>query len=195
MRGVVLVLLVGCWRSPAPISEPPSPRPANAVQSRPVILDDPPRRRATPPDVSRVVPGPVSFGTGSPGPLAAGHAAWDHGGACNVCHSDGVPDVPREKCLACHAPIASRIAEKRGLHGNPQAAWRTCESCHHDHKGRGFDLMGWMSEPGGRPRFQHARTGWPIPPAYRGAPCTRCHATIDGQGLSLFLDADRALFQ
>jgi hypothetical protein len=131
---------------------------------------------------------------GSPGPLALGHATWDNANACSVCHSDARPDVPRAKCLACHTPIGSRIAAHRGFHGDPQIAAKACESCHHEHKGRGYDLMGWKAVRGGRDGFDHALTGWPLPQVELALPCTRCHITIDQQGLQLYLDSDRALF-
>jgi hypothetical protein len=191
VRGVVLVMLVGCWRGTAPTSEPPPPRPD---PPRTLIAQDPPRRLAIPPDVSGVVPRPVSFAVGSPGALVAGHAAWDNPNSCNVCHSDAQPDVPPGKCVACHAPIASRIAASRGVHGDPKLAGKRCESCHHEHKGRRYDLMGWKSVPGGSAGFDHARTGWPLPRAYAAMRCTQCHVTIDQQGLQLYLDADRAQY-
>lgn len=189
MRAVVLVMLAGCWRTTAPTTEPP-------VSDAPVgqLTVDPPRLRATPPDVSQINPRPVSFRQGSPGPLAAGHAVWDAASACSVCHSDTQPDVPRAKCLACHASIASRINAQRGLHATAQVSGKACEACHNDHKGRRFDLMGWRGVPGGRARFDHALTGWAVPSGYDAARCTRCHVTLDRQGLSLFLDANRTQF-
>lgn len=191
MRAVVLVLLVGCWRSAGPTSDPPPPI---TVEDpiRQVLEDAPPRRRAIPPDVSRIVPRSVSFAQGSPGPLVVGHAAWDTVNACSVCHSDARPDVPRAKCLACHAPIAARIAANRGFH--PTVVGKACEACHRDHKGRSYDLMGWRSVAGGRNGFDHALTGWPLPRRYVAATCSTCHVTFDQQGLQLYLDADRAQY-
>ena len=157
-------------------------------------LEDPPRRLAAALDVSQINPRAVAFGQGSPGPLAAGHATWDAASACSVCHSDTQPDVPRAKCLACHAPIASRINARRGFHANAWVSGKACESCHNDHKGRRFDLMGWRAVRGGHAGFEHALTGWAVPLAYDSARCTRCHVTVDRQGLSLFLDANPTQF-
>jgi hypothetical protein len=193
VRAVVLVMLVGCWRGGEPASVPaPTPAVASPTQAR--RLDDPPRRLVAALDVSQINPRGVSFGAGSPGPLIAGHAAWDAASACSVCHSDTQPDVPRAKCLACHAPIASRINASRGFHATAQVSSKTCESCHNDHKGRGFDPMGWRAVRGGRLGFDHASSGWPVPAPYEAMRCTQCHVTVDRQGLQLFLDGDRAQF-
>ena len=33
---------------------------------------------------------------------------------------------------------------------------QSCASCHLDHKGRGYDIMGWKSVPGGEKQFPRA---------------------------------------
>ena len=69
----------------------------------------------------------VSPGSAVEGPLAArGHRQ--------------LPEVPRTrspdcaaaKCLACHKPIAERIAARRGVHRDVTG---TCEGCHAEHAG------------------------------------------------------------
>jgi len=54
--------------------------------------------------------------------------------------------------------------------------------------------MGWKAFAGGKDGFDHARTGWALPPKYAALRCTACHVTVDRQGLQLYTDSDRALY-
>lgn len=106
----------------------------------------------------------------SPGPLARAHASVEGADNCLKCHERGRKVTP-ERCLVCHAPIAKRMQEKRGVHKDVTE----CVSCHVDHAGvegtlRPFDTT----------KFDHAAvTGFPLdgrhqPPAVR---CESCHTT------------------
>ncbi|MBA3459425.1 MAG: hypothetical protein H0T46_05660 [Deltaproteobacteria bacterium] len=190
MRALLaLVVLASCWRGAVEPAPEPVPRPAR-LDGEP----DPPRRQTR----SLAPAASGAPGTTSPGELAAVHQGWDDQNGCLQCHlhlGSGNP-VSNNRCLGCHdhQGIAIRIAVGAGLHATPGFRGRACESCHQEHKGRRYDLMGWKSIKGGVKGFDHALTGWPIPPAYQGLRCTQCHTTVDSQGLQLYLGADRAQY-
>lgn len=175
-RGVSLWLLAlaGCWRGSA--SEP-----AERVAVRAKVP-------------ARPVAGP-SLESNSPGPLATVHAAWDQEDGCLTCHVVVGTRAPlaSDRCLGCHdhAELRTRTAAGLGLHARLRNA---CESCHHEHRGRGFDLRGWSSLPGGEAGFDHLLAGWAMPPTYQGTPCSGCHGAVDSQGLRVYHDLDRAQF-
>ena len=100
------------------------------------------------------------------------------------------------KCTGCHDhdTFRARLAKGAGLHANSLLRGKPCEACHHEHKGRFYDLMGWKSLRGGQSAFDHALTGWPLPAAYRATRCTMCHVSLDQQQLQLYLGADRARY-
>jgi hypothetical protein len=104
----------------------------------------------------------------SPGALTTAHAEFS--GDCDQCHLvfSGVPDA---KCLRCHAPIATRIAELRGFHGDPRHRTGSCMSCHPDHRGGGF--VGTTDEA--MAAFDHALTGFVIAGAHSPLACSECH--------------------
>ena len=53
----------------------------------------------------------------SPGPLAKAHARLEGAEHCEKCHEQGRRVSPA-RCLACHQPVAERIAKKKGVHRN-----------------------------------------------------------------------------
>src|SRR5512134_103188 len=80
----------------------------------------------------------------SPGRLSRAHASLEGIANCLQCHSAG-QRVAADKCLACHKPVAERIAQKRGVH---RAVTTDCISCHVEHAGvdgelRPFDTRGF----------------------------------------------------
>lgn len=180
VRLIAVLVVASCWHGGSP-------------QPAPVASIDPPRRQTRP-----AAPAPSSSASSSPGALALVHQGFDDPSGCLQCHTmiGATAPVSNQKCLACHDhdPIAARIAAKQGFHGLPQVRLRPCQNCHHDHKGRSYDLMGWQAIPGGLTGFDHKLTGWPLPPAYQGMRCTQCHLTVDSQGLQLYLGLDRAQF-
>lgn len=127
-------------------------------------------------------PPPVPRPFGSPGPLIAGHAAL----ACLDCHAGADAAIDQAKCSACHRAIAT------GLHALPEMRRSACVSCHLDHRGAGFDALGWRTVRGGRDGFDHERTGWPLNGAHGRATCESCHATKTPLGRPTFLGAARA---
>jgi hypothetical protein len=108
----------------------------------------------------------------SPGPLARGHEALEGLSHCTDCHAAG-QKLSQERCLTCHVELKDRVAKGEGYHGRLPPAERACESCHHEHQGRDAPLVEWG--PGGRDRFDHARTGAPLKGKHARVACARCH--------------------
>ena len=98
------------------------------------------------------------FFSSSPGPLSQSHAALDNADHCNDCHTGG-RDLSNDKCLACHdhSDLKARIDAGKGFHASSQVRGKKCETCHLDHKGKNYDLMGWRSLQGGMKNFDHDR--------------------------------------
>ncbi len=136
------------------------------------------------------VPASVSadFFSTTPGPLSQGHANLDNKDHCTDCHVDG-RKVSREKCIACHQPIADRQRDGKGLHANQKAMGRPCELCHVEHKGRGKDVMGW-SAFGGKEHFEHnTYTAFPLDGKHKDVTCNKCHTQKTGTGTQSFIKA------
>src|SRR5262245_48336617 len=87
------------------------------------------------------------FFSSSPGPLTSSHAAWDAQDKCNDCHVNDTKEVSNQKCLDCHDhnDLRARINAGKGFHASADVKGKKCESCHHEHKNRSYDLMGWSS--------------------------------------------------
>ena len=105
----------------------------------------------------------------SPGPLTRAHASLEGVTSCGRCHEPG-EGVSAVKCLACHAPIASRIAARKGVH---RAVTTACTPCHREHGGVDADLRRIDV-----PAFNHlAETGFPLEGQHAkvGATCQACH--------------------
>ena len=98
---------------------------------------------------------------------------------CNDCHVDGtqgpverqVPRLPRPQ-----RPRATGSARARASTRRRTVKGKKCETCHLEHKGRGYDIMGWKIDPGRR-----RRTSTTISPAgsstasTRATECADCH--------------------
>lgn len=126
-----------------------------------------------------------SFGTPS-GPLSRAH----QGKKCATCHNpDG--DLPADKCLACHKPIAKQQQARQGLHGSAKLSGRPCVACHTEHKGPRGDLGGWRGL-GGVAAFDHQLTGFPLTGKHGGRPCRDCHDRQNAAGEPRFPDNSRS---
>jgi hypothetical protein len=107
----------------------------------------------------------------SPGPLSKAHSQLEGIANCQKCHEPGRA-LASSKCLACHKPVAERIAAKKGVHRDVPGS---CEGCHAEHRGLAVDLR-----PLDIRQFNHAtETGFALDG--RHAPlsrdCARCHKT------------------
>ena len=132
------------------------------------------------------------FFSSSPGPLSMSHADLDNPDKCNDCHTGG-RNLSNDKCLGCHdhADMKAAIDAGRGFHSSALVKGKQCESCHLEHKGRNYDLMGWRSIPGGKDQFDHKQTTFPLEGKHAAIKCDDCHKKNDKQGLRIYLGNDK----
>ncbi len=133
------------------------------------------------------------FFRSSPGALTKSHAGLDTQERCNDCHTGG-RGLSNDKCLDCHdhSDLKKRIRAGKGLHASPKVKGKKCESCHLEHKGRNYDLMGWRAiVDGGYKKFDHKLAGWPLRGKHRAIECAECHKNRNKQGLRVFLGEDK----
>ncbi len=132
------------------------------------------------------------FGS-SPGPLTSSHGALDAKDHCTDCHVGDSKELANDKCLGCHdhQNLSSRIAAGKGFHSSATVKGKKCESCHHEHKGRSYDVMGWTSVKGGEKSFDHELTGWQLKGKHAATDCKDCHKARDKQGLKTYMGTDR----
>ena len=105
----------------------------------------------------------------SPGPLARAHADLEGADNCVKCHEQG-RRVSAARCLACHKPVAERIARKRGVHRD---VVDDCVACHVEHAGRDAELR-----PFDVRTFDHrAETGFSLDGRHAALKCAQCHVT------------------
>ena len=130
----------------------------------------------------------------SPGSLSTSHAGLDNEDSCNECHNDG-RGLTNSKCLGCHehSNMRRRIASGKGFHASSRVAGRRCWQCHLEHKGRGFNIMGWSAVglPSSGKGFDHDVTGWPLNGKHKATECKDCHKRRNRQGLRTHLGEDR----
>ncbi len=105
----------------------------------------------------------------APGPLSKAHTALEGEANCGKCHADG-KKIEATRCLACHRPVADRIADKRGVHREISG---DCEVCHQEHQGVDVDIRPLDPED-----FDHpAETGFPFEGEHSrlAKNCPACH--------------------
>lgn len=105
----------------------------------------------------------------SPGKLARAHTSLEGLLNCQKCHEQG-RKVTVEKCLACHKPIADRMAKRVGVHRDVKG---DCVMCHAEHAGLDGELRPFDTR-----QFDHARvTGFGLDGKHArvAADCTACH--------------------
>ncbi len=108
----------------------------------------------------------------SPGELAKPHSSLEGIANCTKCHPEG-GRLSQETCLACHSELKPELAAHTGLHGRIPQADRSCETCHADHQGVGFNLINWG--PAGKRGFEHGKSGWALKGKHLGVKCDVCH--------------------
>jgi hypothetical protein len=107
----------------------------------------------------------------SPGPLSAAHAKLEGLKSCEKCHEKG-NRVSAERCLECHKDVASRIAQKKGVHRDVKGE---CAACHAEHAGRDAELRPFETKG-----FDHAKeAGFPLDGKHSplALKCASCHKT------------------
>ena len=108
----------------------------------------------------------------SPGTLARAHSSLEGLEKCSKCHEEQ-KGLSARLCLDCHTELQTRVAHAAGFHGRlPAAKRQDCQSCHPDHRGVDFAMVDWE---GGRDKFDHHKTGWPLKGAHTKAHCDDCH--------------------
>ncbi len=118
--------------------------------------------------------GPRAAAQVSPGPLAAPHRSLEGPLQCFQCHAKTKGSAGLDpQCLACHGEVQWMRTHRRGLHGAPAVASKSCTACHKDHGGRDFAMIVW---DGGAPeKFDHRRAGWALEGKHASLACTKCH--------------------
>ncbi len=107
----------------------------------------------------------------APGPLSKAHSSLEGAANCQKCHGQGNAIVA-ERCLSCHAPVAARIAAKKGVH---REVTGDCQVCHVDHQGVDVDIR-----PLDPKTFDHAtETGFALEGKHAALAknCPACHKT------------------
>ncbi len=134
-----------------------------------------------------------NFFTSSPGPLTTEHAELDNQDRCEDCHVNGSKQLSNDKCLGCHDHdnLKKRIAAGQGYHSSGAVRGRKCETCHVEHKKRGFDIMGWRTIKGGEKGFNHELTGWKLRDKHSVLECAECHKDKNKGGRRTYLGEDR----
>lgn len=200
----IIPLVVPDFSEPPPVPPPPPPPP-------PPKPEGPSRRRLLTGSfiLSILAVGAVVYLShldarhASPGPLAFSHAeaaGLDRADGCADCH--GSPGLAMDAaCAACHGEIQAQLAAGTGLHGtlDPGSA-RSCATCHLDHHGRGFQMVGdrGFVKAGFGPlaQYRHQKLDFRLSGAHEGLGCERCHplaATAElKKGEKRFLGLDQA---
>ena len=112
----------------------------------------------------------------SPGKLSRAHATLEGVANCQKCHEPG-RKVTAERCLACHKPVAERIAAHQGVHRDVKG---DCVSCHVEHAGLAAEIRSLD-----RASFDHkAETGFALDGLHTPLACESCHKTRSFLGVN-----------
>jgi hypothetical protein len=130
--------------------------------------------------------GVVDMTRTSPGPLSLVHQREpriDGGRSCSECHG-GWTSTMTESCLDCHRNIAAQTESGHGLHGIlDRTEVARCATCHSDHHGEGFALVGLQSFMRAGIRtpdaFDHSLVGYVMAGRHLELGCTECHEQAD----------------
>lgn len=117
-----------------------------------------------------LVPGSASAQLISPGKLSSPHAELEGVRNCTSCHELRTRGIAPERCLACHRPLAARVAAGTGLHAGTDYA--ACASCHAEHLGPDYEPVRWDPET-----FDHPAIGFELEDAHAALDCRACHTS------------------
>lgn len=123
----------------------------------------------------------------SPGPLSESHASLEGQDSCGTCHTSGKA-LANSKCLDCHdhSDQKKKIEAGQGFHSSSKVKGRDCWTCHLEHKGKGYDVMGWAAV-GGMKKFDHDLTDFKLTGKHVAVDCADCHKRTNKAGLRVFL--------
>jgi hypothetical protein len=113
-----------------------------------------------------------------PGDVIAGHAKYE--AECTKCHDRSFTDKNQNKmCLDCHKEVRADFDKEKGFHGRSKGMKeRECRSCHTDHKGRDYDVVGLE-----KTMFDHSVTNFKLEGKHADIQCARCHVRKDDKPL------------
>lgn len=104
-----------------------------------------------------------------PGPVTRAHHKVE--GECSKCHAPFTKQAQKVLCVACHDKVGADIKAGEGFHGrDPLAATAECKTCHTEHKGRDFDIVGLNREV-----FDHTIADFKLSGAHLRTACAACH--------------------
>lgn len=106
----------------------------------------------------------------SPGKLSSPHAELEGLRNCTQCHQLRQRGIAADRCLACHEPLATRIAVDSGLHRGGE--YEPCASCHLDHQGVEYEMIRWEPD-----ELDHREVGLELEEAHAALGCRDCHAS------------------
>ena len=109
----------------------------------------------------------------SPGPLSRAHQSLSGTTNCTTCHKLGAGEA-KFKCLDCHAEIATRLINQKGLHAAYHIApgsSNECVRCHSEHNGENFPIVKFDPKA-----FDHKQTGYILEGKHAGLACAKCHS-------------------
>ena len=104
-----------------------------------------------------------------PGDLTQVHSEFES--KCESCHVHFEKSNQAPLCLECHEEVDSDLELLQGFHGKLLPIQKQdCKSCHSDHKGREFDIVGLDTE-----HFNHKNTDFPLLGMHKDLTCDTCH--------------------
>jgi len=109
-----------------------------------------------------------------PGKVIAGHEKYETD--CTKCHGRSFTEKDQNPyCLDCHKEVRKDVDKSLGFHGKTEGlSERQCRTCHTDHKGRDYDIVGLEVTI-----FDHETTDFKLEGKHKGIQCNRCHFSKD----------------
>jgi len=108
-----------------------------------------------------------------PGQVSEAHAGIE--AECSGCHAPFSKTLQRDLCLSCHdhKNVMEDLRTGTGFHGRSETvANLECATCHKEHEGREFDIVGLDIET-----FNHGLTDFVLEGTHAETVCQDCHTT------------------